>query len=631
MGTINMLCAILNMARWSCLALDRHNFGVSDVGVPRCTCAAASLTTTTSTTAPTWDWPKNADCLPGDWSECLQGPTPVRRRRRPQLLPSRGNGAPCILEETVPCVFDTSIPCDSLCRHSEWTEWSSCSEKLLEFGFSPVTTSYREKLVSAEAGEACSALDLKEYDASRCNGQGDNDSKTQLQPSALQMSSTKDAVVQSEKWCLLNGQSAKRYKLSIRQNSSAEDAPVYHSTQIEDCPNSLGPCRNDREPSCDDLVPVHDILEERQFCKEQCQKIIDLCSKEAMLKGKTPLQCFADYVTENQPVGGKCTYTQKLVKETTTPTCFPSFSRMNDDETSQFRFLDPNSPSPQCLCLTPDSVPCTATEVFESRHISLAAVPSCPHQNTAGALFGDGTPGTADSKLFFAAADSAKIFCPLSNSKNFQQQEDAATYTVFQTAAEMNEYCANGLEEQHDLSASTPLPRIDSVSAEECESKCREIKEDCADSTFDYLSCIATRRETTGFNAQCSSGDKGDEGGTVQTEPCSFQEICAVIPLSDFGLFDCETRTFKESVVDFNDLTAEDQCSTDQFSSVFCVVADDVETERRHMMITMLIMLLGGTFLGIAFVLWFIQHSVDVQKVLGLRGRYVELVNMVKE
>ena len=45
----------------------------------------------------------------------------------------------------------------------------------------------------------------------------------------------------------------------------------------------------------------------------------------------------------------------------------------------------------------------------------------------------------------------------------------------------------------------------------------------------------------------------------------------AVIPLIDFGLFDCETRTFKESVVDFNDLTAEDQCSTDQFSSVFCV------------------------------------------------------------
>lgn len=62
-----------------------------------------------------------------------------------------------------------------------------------------------------------------------------------------------------------------------------------------------------------------------------------------------------------------------------------------------------------------------------------------------------------------------------------------------------------------------------------------------------------------------------------------------------------------------------------------CSVAEDIETERRHMLITMLIMLFGGTIVGIAFVLWFIQHSVDVQKVLGLRGRYVELVNMVKE
>ena len=100
----------------------------------------------------------------------LQGPTPVRRRRRPQLLPSRGNGAPCVLEETVPCVFDKPIPCSSLCRHSDWTEWSSCSEKLLDFGFSPVTTSYREKLVFAEAGGACSELNLREYDDSRCTG-----------------------------------------------------------------------------------------------------------------------------------------------------------------------------------------------------------------------------------------------------------------------------------------------------------------------------------------------------------------------------------------------------------------------------------------------------------------------------
>ena len=68
-----------------------------------------------------------------------------------------------------------------------------------------------------------------------------------------------------------------------------------------------------------------------------------------------------------------------------------------------------------------------------------------------------------------------------------------------------------------------------------------------------------------------------DRGGTLdsgvlkRSYATHVHFVSAVIPLSDFGLFDCETRTFKESVVDFNDLTAEDQCSTDQFSSVFCV------------------------------------------------------------
>lgn len=60
-------------------------------------------------------------------------------------------------------------------------------------------------------------------------------------------------------------------------------------------------------------------------------------------------------------------------------------------------------------------------------------------------------------------------------------------------------------------------------------------------------------------------------------------------------------------------------------------VAEDLERERRNRMITMVVMLLVGTIVGIAVVLWFIQHSVDVQKALGLRGRYVELVNMAKE
>lgn len=131
---------------------------------------------------------------------------------------------------------------------------------------------------------------------------------------------------------------------------------------------------------------------------------------------------------------------------------------MNDDESSAYRFLDPHSTATQCLCLAPDSVPCTAEEVFQSRQRSFPSLPAmaCPRQDTAGAMFGVGQAGSADSKLYFAAADSAKIFCPLSNSKGQQQKPYDATYSKFASAAEMNDYCANGLQSQHEMSSSTP-------------------------------------------------------------------------------------------------------------------------------------------------------------------------------
>lgn len=96
---------------------------------------------------------------------------PLRKRRRPELLPARGTGSPCVLEEAVPCEFETPTPCDSLCRHSEWSEWSECSEKLLDFGVMPVKTSSREKYVSAEAGGACAEFTLKDFDEARCAGE----------------------------------------------------------------------------------------------------------------------------------------------------------------------------------------------------------------------------------------------------------------------------------------------------------------------------------------------------------------------------------------------------------------------------------------------------------------------------
>lgn len=144
------------------------------------------------------------------------------------------------------------------------------------------------------------------------------------------------------------------------------------------------------------------------------------------------------------------------------PACFPSLARANGDELSKYRFLDPSSTSAQCLCFTPDSVPCTAAEVFESRKFSFSSVhgTACRFQDTDGASFDMKTPGSADSKLFIAAADSGKIYCPVSNSKNHKQQLYDGTYSKFSSADEMNDYCANGLPAQHELSSITPCRLI---------------------------------------------------------------------------------------------------------------------------------------------------------------------------
>ncbi|KAL8273854.1 hypothetical protein Esti_002177 [Eimeria stiedai] len=811
--------------------LNRSGYNQCAEETPFVFCPTASLTTATTTVAPTWDWPENAHCLPGsweEWSDCSSTctpsdptqPLPVRKRQRAQLLPARGNGSACVLEEIVPCTFESPTPCNTLCRHSEWSQWSECTEKSLEFGVTPVTASSREKHVFAESGGACSEQKLREFDSSRCTGMESPSSGQTGTPSALEVDAEAFASPVAELWsewsscdapCLSNGRPPQRYKLSLRTDVTGKQ-PVYEDTVTQDCPGAFDPCRRDRDPSCDDFLPQHDVPENQDFCRQSCKAILKSCEEEAKLSGTTTLQCLVTNIVNSQTLRGKCFLSPQLEKEAAAPTCFASFTRANDDESSEYPFLDPHSDAVQCLCLTANSVPCTAAEVFQSRQLSFESLSSfaCPLQDEAGAIFDSETPGSADSKLYFAAADSSKISCPISSSKRHQQQAYKATYSTFASAAEMNEYCANGLPAQLKHSSSTPYdvgldcerttPKLSTVSPEDCKAKCLEIKQNCSESSANFLSCIATKRQTTEFDKECaahakvvagkglvfckliprdceysewgewsectstcrrgpgaaansirirsrqivqpsstggepckfgsSSTDKGGgDGGTVETEVCVFQELCedldqqaslsftpkpepslqpwssdtttttsteptvdstqqvtcnivdmssvqtdigydaghrtckcphytrpcsraeaelsksswnqammtlcqkngiATIPLSNFELFSCETRTFKD-IHDFNELTAQDHCLTDQFASVLCVEADDVEAERRQIAITLLLMLTGGTIVGILLVLWFIQYSVDVQKALGLAGRYVELVNLAKE
>lgn len=135
------------------------------------------------------------------------------------------------------------------------------------------------------------------------------------------------------------------------------------------------------------------------------------------------------------------------------PKCFQSLARMNDDPTSEFRFLDPTSPNPQCVCSAVDSVPCTVAEVYESRKFWSPLVPkfACPEQASAGAEFQADRAGSADSKSYFAASDLGKVFCPMSHSATLKPDNTSVTFSRFASAAEMNEYCEKGSDFLSDL------------------------------------------------------------------------------------------------------------------------------------------------------------------------------------
>lgn len=59
-----------------------------------------------------------------------------------------------------------------------------------------------------------------------------------------------------------------------------------------------------------------------------------------------------------------------------------------------------------------------------------------------------------------------------------------------------------------DLDCDVATSRTGSVSAEDCKSKCLQIKESCSDKSKDFLSCLATHRGLTGFDKDCVTQDR---------------------------------------------------------------------------------------------------------------------------
>lgn len=59
-----------------------------------------------------------------------------------------------------------------------------------------------------------------------------------------------------------------------------------------------------------------------------------------------------------------------------------------------------------------------------------------------------------------------------------------------------------------DYNCEAVTPRTDNVSPEACKAKCQRIRDTCKGSAVDFLSCIATKRQTTQFDKECATKGK---------------------------------------------------------------------------------------------------------------------------
>ncbi|PFH37464.1 hypothetical protein BESB_039220 [Besnoitia besnoiti] len=92
--------------------------------------------------------------------------------------------------------------------------------------------------------------------------------------------------------------------------------------------------------------------------------------------------------------------------------------------------------------------------------------------------------------------------------------------------------------------------------------------------------------------------------------------------------FNCGSRSFQSFSGIFSESPEED-CKSGDLAYIFCKGEGPIQndTVMTHMTISLIL----GIVFGFIFIYWAVQYSLDIQKVLGITGRYVELSNMLEE
>ncbi|CBZ55766.1 hypothetical protein NCLIV_061910 [Neospora caninum Liverpool] len=189
------------------------------------------------------------------------------------------------------------------------------------------------------------------------------------------------------------------------------------------------------------------------------------------------------------------------------PVCFLSRTRQVD-ATKRLSYLatDKDSGRGSCMCAATNSVPCSPEEValsFDDWSKQLTS-DVCPF-GTLGAFFNSpDSTASADSFVYFGAADLGRVHCPISKSSDLGGH--LPTFAQFESPESMNSFCENGLPFWKE----TLQPVVDCRQVVEkqsttmdCHAHCQQAVVGCTTNHEALDKCIASALSDPKFTANC--------------------------------------------------------------------------------------------------------------------------------